>query len=1149
MAISTATITHLTGQAWIRSSDGDLIALHEGMRIPADAHVVTATGASVQLQADGGAPITIGAGQDVALTADLLAPPAPQEAALTPPADATVNQLIAAINAGQDPLDQLDPTEAVLTGGAGGDHSFVRLSSIVELTTPLALAYPEPGTEPIIRRIIGGEAIPFGAQEPAPEPGPQNPTASITIDPITGDDVINAEEAGKPVTITGTVGGDVKPGDTVTVTINGKDYTTTVQPDLSWSVEVPGSELVDDPDHKIEASVTTTDDAGNSATADADRGYDVDTDAPQASITIDPITGDDVINAEEAGKPVTITGTVGGDAKPGDTVIVTINGKDYTTTVQPDLSWSVEVPGSELVDDPDHKIEASVTTTDDAGNSATADADRGYDVDTDAPEATITIDTIAGDNVVDHTEAEGPVTLSGTVGGDVKAGDTVTVTLNGKDYTTTVNADGKTWSVEVDGKELVNDADHKIEASVTTTDDAGNSATADAERPYGVDLNQLIIDPNTSGNVGGGMGDDIILGDKGGITFQDGHNYNLALIIDTSGSMDDASGTPGLTRMQLAIDALTNLASGLAGHPGIVNVALIGFGTSAQTLLTLNNLTADNLPDLIAKIQALTAAGETNYEAAFNEAVSWFNGQGADQAGGSAVFENVTYFLTDGDPNVHNGPQGDPITGSVTTDYADIKAAVDAFGPLSDLSQVHAIGIGKDVSDEYLKFFDNTGVANPGGSIDFPGDDMQSLLDFDLKPNLSGWTETGAGTKGFAEYVVGATTYYGLLLADTGANDGAYQVTGSQIELDSSGVIGLAFATQHFNAGDSFTWTLQRWDGSAWVDAATGSKTSDYSGSIDIDVDAAGSYRFVFDLNDASAGSDQASALLKEVTFIPNDTVTGPVGEAENVDTADELNAALDPGAGPGTLDPVGGDTIHGHDGNDIIFGDVINTDDGVLPWDTVGGRPGDLPNGSGVAALEKFLELRDGLTAGTPEMNKAMYDYIQANHGDFNAAGDGRGGNDTLYGDGGNDILYGQGGNDILYGGAGDDILYGGAGDDTFAWAAGDQGSADAPAHDVVKDFGMGGADANGKDKLDLSDLLQDVDAGSDLTQYLHVEQSGSDTVIKVSSSGNLASGGAGADQVITLEGVDLVAGGTDQHDIINALIAQSKLYVGDGH
>ena len=44
------------------------------------------------------------------------------------------------------------------------------------------------------------------------------PSATITLDAnITADDVINAAEAGSSVSISGSVGGDVADGDTVTI--------------------------------------------------------------------------------------------------------------------------------------------------------------------------------------------------------------------------------------------------------------------------------------------------------------------------------------------------------------------------------------------------------------------------------------------------------------------------------------------------------------------------------------------------------------------------------------------------------------------------------------------------------------------------------------------------------------------------------------------------------------------------------------------------------------------------------------------------------------------------------------------------------------------------------------------------------------------
>ena len=66
----------------------------------------------------------------------------------------------------------------------------------------------------------------------------------------------------------------------------------------------------------MDASVTTTDAAGNAATATDTQAYTVDTVAPVASITLDAITADNVVNiAEGASASVAITGTVGGDVR------------------------------------------------------------------------------------------------------------------------------------------------------------------------------------------------------------------------------------------------------------------------------------------------------------------------------------------------------------------------------------------------------------------------------------------------------------------------------------------------------------------------------------------------------------------------------------------------------------------------------------------------------------------------------------------------------------------------------------------------------------------------------------------------------------------------------------------------------------------
>ncbi|MFC3863236.1 type I secretion C-terminal target domain-containing protein, partial [Alcaligenes aquatilis] len=540
-----------------------------------------------------------------------------------------------------------------------------------------------------------------------------------------------------------------------------------------------------------------------------------------------------------------------------------------------------------------------------------------------------------------------------------------------------------TATVEIDGQTYEVTLDRNGKGSVTVTTDGTKDLTAkvvavdgnfeNVQVPVSLTLHhgEVYDDDNSGGTLQGSQGDDIILADVGGTvtTVEPGKNYNIALVVDTSGSMGSASGTPGLTRMQLAINALKNLAEDLKDHDGIVNVVLVDFAKTATSVVKLDNLTTDNVHILINALNNLTAYEGTNYEAAFNETVKWFNEQAAKQTSG-LQFENLTYFLTDGNPTYYMDGQQVKGSGSSTTGTI-MEQSIDAFEALSDLSAVHGIGIGSGVAQDYLQFFDDT----------------SSIGDKDV------WVQEGK-------------------------------------------------------------WS---WQGS-WV--------------------------------------------------------SGPAGTPDIVHTAEDLAAALQGGSSSSELLDVGDDTVLGGDGNDIIFGDAINTDGDVLPWHEIpGGRPADLPDGAGLKALEVFLELKNG----SAPSNTDLYAYIKGNHEAFNVAGDTRGGNDTLDGGSGNDILYGQGGNDTLIGGAGDDILFGGAGNDTFQWNAGDQGSVAKPAVDRVMDFG-----AAGEDTLDISDLLSGYD-GSDanLSKYLSVKESDSGKMeIGISSQGN-----SQFDQKIILENIDFDA------------------------
>ena len=218
----------------------------------------------------------------------------------------------------------------------------------------------------------------------------------------------------------------------------------------------------------------------------AQQSYTIDTTGPVLDISLDLITGDNILNAAEVAGDVTLLGTVTGEFDAGDWLVVMIDGQQHPVSIDANGAFSVTVPGSVLEANPNLLVEASISKTDVAGNITTVMAQQPYTVDTTAS-AHITLDPVTADNILNGTEANGMVALTGTVGGDVKEGDVVTVTVHGLSRTTTVAADG-TFALEVSGSDLLADADGKIEASVVTHDLAGNSATAETSQSYGLEM-------------------------------------------------------------------------------------------------------------------------------------------------------------------------------------------------------------------------------------------------------------------------------------------------------------------------------------------------------------------------------------------------------------------------------------------------------------------------------------------------------------------------------------------------------------------------------------------------------------------------------------------------------------------------------------
>ncbi|MDP3979171.1 MAG: retention module-containing protein [Pseudomonas sp.] len=231
-----------------------------------------------------------------------------------------------------------------------------------------------------------------------------------------------------------------------------------------------------------------------------------------------------------------------------------------------------------------------------------------------------------------------------------------------------------------------------------------------------------------AGMLEGGSGNDVLIGDGGGtqsLTLP-GKNYNIALLVDTSGSMGRDSGS-GVSRIQLTKDALSHLANQLKSHDGVINVQLLPFNSDVGAVTTLYGLNTANIGILLAAIDALSLTGHTNYEAAMTEASQWFNqqiiGAGADSAGN---FEQLAFLLSDGQPTMYLDEQGNPVFDTANiTNFRDIDEALQAGSGLlhegigGEQIQLHSISIGSASTSAVLDLFDNT-APNGTSSVNLP---------------------------------------------------------------------------------------------------------------------------------------------------------------------------------------------------------------------------------------------------------------------------------------------------------------------------------------------------------------------------------------------------------------------------------------------
>ncbi|ENK7715514.1 Ig-like domain-containing protein [Escherichia coli] len=558
--------------------------------------------------------------------------------------------------AGDDILNNAEQAVAQIisgqvSGASPGDTVTVKLGTHVLTGIVLADGSWNVALDPAVTRTLdrGANTIFVTVTDTAGNTGAASRAITlvgvsplITINTVSGDDIISGAEKGAPLTLTGSTQ-QAETGQTVTVTLAGQSFTTTVQADGSWSLTVPAAAMGNLPDGAVAITASVTDLSGN--TGNTSRTITVDSQAP--ALSIDPLTADNIINAAESGQDLPITGTT--DAQPGQTVTVTLNGQTYQGVVQPDGTWSVTVPAANVGALADGNATVTASVNDIAGNPTSVSRVALVD----ATPLVVTINPVATDNVIntpEHTQAQ---IISGTVTG-AQAGDIVTVTLNNVDYTTVVDGSGN-WSLGVPASVVSGLVDGSYPINVSVTDRAGNTGSQ-----------SLTVTVNTAApliGINSIAGDDVINASEKGadlqITGTSDQPVNTAITVTLNGqnytTTTDASGNWSVTVPASAVTALgqanytvtaavtSNIGnSNTASHNVLVDSALPG--------VTINPVATDDIINAAEAGVAQTISGQVT---------------GAEDG------DTVTITLGG---NTYTATVGSNFTWSVSVPAADIQA-------------------------------------------------------------------------------------------------------------------------------------------------------------------------------------------------------------------------------------------------------------------------------------------------------------------------------------------------------------------------------------------------------------------------------------------------------------------------------------------
>nr|WP_279309741.1 immunoglobulin-like domain-containing protein [Pseudomonas koreensis] len=307
-------------------------------------------------------------------------------------------------------------------------------------------------------------------------------------------------------------------------------------------------------------------------------------------------------------------------------------------------------------------VNAGVTVSDLHGSNGEGYYD-GYKLNTGAEGTTVKLSSIS----TALTDTDGSETLSIKISGapvgsvlSDGAGHSFTVTATSGD----ANVTGWNLGTLTVTPPTYYNGQFNLTVTSTSTEAVGGSASTTATIPVTVvpAVYNAVVATSADDTVTGTDGNDIIVADIGGLTVVPGTNYNIAFMVDSSGSMSASS-------INAAKDSLTSvfntLKQSLGSNSGTVNIFLVDFDTQVNKSVSVNLNDPNALTLLKAVLDSMSSGGGTNYEDVFKATANFF--QSAEAVANTGA-KNLTYFITDGQPTYYqSGEQTNP------TLYGNVK--------------------------------------------------------------------------------------------------------------------------------------------------------------------------------------------------------------------------------------------------------------------------------------------------------------------------------------------------------------------------------------------------------------------------------------------------------------------------------------------